>query len=471
MDKRAELGLVGLGVMGQNLALNIAANGFKVAVYNRSSQVTKEFIEGKAKGKKIVGAITWQELAEALQPPRRVLLMVKAGTPVDSVIGELLNVLRPGDVIIDGGNSRFQDTVRRQQLVQAKGLLYLGMGISGGEEGALRGASMMPGGDEEAWHISRDPLLAAAAKASDGKPCCTYLGPGGVGHFVKTVHNGIEYGDMQLISEAYFLMRTLLGMEPKDIGQIFAQWNQGELESYLIEITADILSRDDEISGKPLVDVILDKAGQKGTGMWTAQEAMELGVPAPTIAEAVFARALSGLKSEREKAAQILEGPAVLFGKDQAAFVEDIRKALYLSKICSYAQGFAILRQASSDYRWNLDLGGVALIWRAGCIIRAGFLNDIANAFQRNSDLNNLLVDPYFAETLKTNQRSLRTVVAEAALAGIPVPGFGSALFYYDGYRKERLPAYLLQAQRDYFGAHTYERVDRTGAFHTEWGK
>ncbi|NMB23941.1 MAG: NADP-dependent phosphogluconate dehydrogenase [Firmicutes bacterium] len=469
--EKADIGLVGLGVMGQSLALNLAGEGYSVAVYNRRTEVVDEFVNGRAKGKGIIGAYSWQDLANALKPPRRVLLMVKAGAPVDSVIGELLSVLSSGDVIMDGGNSRFQDTMRRRDLVHSKGLFYLGVGISGGEEGALKGPSIMPGGDRAAWDATRDPLLAIAAKAPDGEPCCTYLGPGGVGHFVKTVHNGIEYGDMQLISEAYFLMGELLGMEAQAIGEVFAAWNTGELESYLVEITADILSRVDDMTGQPLVDVILDEAEQKGTGKWTAQEAMDLGIPAPTIAEAVFARAISGLKEERVRAAKLLVGPRVEFTGDKQALLEDIRQALYLSKICSYAQGFAILRQASLDYEWNLDLGQVALIWRAGCIIRAGFLGEIANAFHRNPHLDNLLVDPYFAEALQKGHQSWRRVVAEATTMGIPVPGFGSALFYYDGYRRERLPANLLQAQRDYFGAHTYRRTDRPGSFHTQWSK
>lgn len=468
---KADIGLVGLGVMGQSLALNLAGQGYSVAVYNRRTEVVDEFVNGKARGKGVIGAYSYHDLANALKPPRRVLLMVKAGAPVDSVIGELLRVLSPGDVIMDGGNSRFQDTMRRRDLVQSQGLFYLGVGISGGEEGALKGPSIMPGGDQAAWDATQDALLAIAAKAPDGQPCCTYLGPGGVGHFVKTVHNGIEYGDMQLISEAYFIMRELLGMDAPAIGEVFAAWNTGELESYLVEITADILSRNDDMTGQPLVDMILDEAEQKGTGKWTAQEAMELGVPAPTIAEAVFARALSGLKEERVRAANILAGPTPRFTGDKETLLKDIRQALYLSKICSYAQGFAILRQASFDYEWNLDLDQVALIWRAGCIIRARFLGEIANAFQRNPNLDNLLVDPYFAQVLEKGHQSWRRVVVEATQAGIPVPGFGSALFYYDGYRRERLPANLLQAQRDYFGAHTYRRTDRLGSFHTEWSK
>ncbi len=469
--QKADIGLVGLGVMGQSLALNLAGQGYRVAVYNRRTEVVDEFINGRGKGKEITGAYSWQELADALQPPRRVFLMVKAGPPVDGVINELLAVLSPGDVIMDGGNSHFQDTMRRHDLVQEKGLLYLGIGVSGGEEGALKGPSIMPGGDRAAWDLVQEPLLAISAKADGDQPCCTFLGPGGVGHFVKTVHNGIEYGDMQLISEAYFLMRELMGMQAPAIGEVFQTWNTGELESYLVEITADILSQVDDITGQPLVDVILDEAEQKGTGKWTAQEAMELGVPAPTIAEAVFARALSGLKDERVRAAGLLAGPKVQLGDDPNQFLEDLRQALYLSKICSYAQGFAILKQASGDYQWDLDLGQVALIWRGGCIIRARFLGEITSAFHRNPHLENLLIDPYFATALKQGQASWRRVVAAAASAGIPVPGFGSALFYYDGYRRDRLPANLLQAQRDYFGAHTYRRVDMPGSFHTHWSE
>lgn len=465
---KADIGVVGLGVMGQSLALNLAGHGYKVAVYNRNRERTDEFVNGPARGKDIAGTYSWQELANALQLPRRVLLMVKAGPPVDAVIDELLDVLEPGDAIMDGGNSHFRETIRRNNRLTEHGVHYLGVGISGGEEGALKGPSIMPGGDKEAWDLVQEPLTAIAAKVGD-EPCCTYLGSGGVGHFVKTVHNGIEYGDMQLISEAYFIMQELLGMQAGEISQVFQSWNGGELESYLIEITADILSRIDKETGRPLVDVILDKAEQKGTGKWTAQEAMELGVPAPTIAEAVFARALSSLKEERALAAAKLDGPKQPFEGDKSRFLEDLKQALYLSKICSYAQGFAVLKEASRTYGWNLPLGEVALIWRGGCIIRAGFLNEISSAFQRNPELSNLLLDPYFEKAIRVGQASWRRVVATAVAAGIPVPGFGSALFYYDGYRRERLPANLIQAQRDYFGAHTYRRIDKTGSFHTNW--
>jgi 6-phosphogluconate dehydrogenase len=469
--KKADIGLVGLGVMGQSLALNLAGHGYRVAVYNRRSEKVHEFIKGPAQDKEIVGTYSWEELGDALCRPRKVLLMVKAGSPVDAVIQELLAVLEAGDVIMDGGNSHFKDTIRRHEMLKEKGILYLGVGISGGEEGALKGPSIMPGGDKAAWDLVREPLLAIAAKAGQNEPCCTYLGPGGVGHFVKMVHNGIEYGDMQLISEAYFLMQELLGMSADGIGQVFEAWNEGELESYLIEITADILFRIDDFTGRPLVDVILDEAEQKGTGKWTAQEAMELGVPVPTIAEAVFARAVSSLKTERITAAKSLAGPHTEFGDDKTKLLQDIRQALYLSKICSYAQGFALLKGASDHYAWDLDLGQVALIWRGGCIIRARFLDEIAAAFHRSPGLTNLMLDPYFKAALNEGQLSLRRVVATAATFGIPIPGFGSALFYYDAYRRERLPANLLQAQRDYFGAHTYRRLDRPGSFHTEWSK
>ncbi len=470
MTNKANIGLVGLGVMGQNLSLNLASHGYRVAVYNRRRERVDQFIQGPAQGKEIIGTYSWQDLATVLERPRKVLLMIKAGPPVDDVIEELLHVISPGDVIIDGGNSHFQDTIRRHDLLKEKGILYLGVGISGGEEGALRGPSIMPGGDKKAWELVREPLLAIAAKVGeDNEPCCAYLGPGGVGHFVKTVHNGIEYGDMQLISEAYFLMQELLGMSASEIGHVFQTWNQGELVSYLVEITADILSRVDDQTGQPLVDVILDEAEQKGTGKWTAQEAMELGVPTPTIAEAVFARALSALKEERVIAARSLDGPKIQFDGDKNQLLRDIKDALYSSKICSYAQGFALLESASDYYDWNLDLGQVALIWRGGCIIRAKFLDEIATAFQRDSQLTNLLLDPYFQKAIEGGQEGWRRVVAIAATTGVPVPGFTSGLCYYDAYRRERLPANLLQAQRDYFGAHTYRRMDMPGSFHTEW--
>ena len=466
---KADLGLVGLGVMGQNLALNFASRGYKVAVYNRDRKKIDEFIQGPAGDKGIIGTYSYQELVGALRSPRKVFLMVKAGAPVDSVIADLLPFLSCGDVIMDGGNSHFQDTIRRHSMLKEKGILFLGIGISGGEEGALKGPSIMPGGDKEAWELVREPLLAIAAKAGDNEPCCAYLGPGGAGHFVKTVHNGIEYGDMQLISEAYFLMRELLDMSAPEIGEVFREWNQGELESYLIEITAEILSRVDEHTGRPLVDVILDEAEQKGTGKWTSQEAMELGVPAPTIAEAVFSRFLSALKEERTKAVQLLTGPERKYDGDKSQLLRDLRQALYLSKVCSYAQGFALLREASRQYGWDLDLAQVALIWRGGCIIRARFLEEIAAAFSRQPDLPNLLLDPYFREAVHNGQQAWRRVVATGAAFGVPVPGFGSALFYYDGYRRDRLPANLIQAQRDYFGAHTYRRIDLPGVFHTRW--
>ncbi len=466
---KANIGLVGLGVMGQSLALNFESRGYGVAVYNRGGSRVDEFVQGPAEDKDIVGTYSYQELADALEVPRKVFLMVKAGAPVDSVIADILPFLSPGDVIMDGGNSHFQDTVRRHNMLKEKGILFLGIGISGGEEGALKGPSIMPGGDKEAWELVKEPLLAIAAKVGDNEPCCAYMGPGGAGHFVKTVHNGIEYGDMQLISEAYFLMRELLGMSAAEIGAVFQSWNQGELESYLIEITAEILARIDEYTSQPLVDVILDEAEQKGTGKWTAQEAMELGVPVPTIAEAVFARSLSALKDERAEAAKLLTGPRGEFAGDKDQLLEDIRRALYLAKICSYAQGFALLKAASDEYNWNLDLGQVALIWRGGCIIRARFLDEIAAAFARKADLTNLLLDPYFREAVGQGQLALRRVAALAADFGVPIPGFGSALFYYDSYRRERLPANLVQAQRDYFGAHTYRRTDMPGVFHTQW--
>ena len=466
---RADLGLIGLAVMGENLALNMESKGFTVAVYNRTAERVTNFVEGRAKDKNIIGTYSLEELVASLKKPRKVMLMVKAGQPVDDFIARLIPLLEEGDIIIDGGNSHFPDSIRRTKLVEEHGLLYVGTGVSGGEEGALHGPSLMPGGSPQAWPHIKPIFQAIAAKVEDGSPCADWVGPDGAGHFVKMVHNGIEYGDMQLISEAYFLMRELLGMSAAEIGAVFQSWNQGELESYLIEITAEILARIDEYTSQPLVDVILDEAEQKGTGKWTAQEAMELGVPVPTIAEAVFARSLSALKDERAEAAKLLTGPRGEFAGDKDQLLEDIRRALYLAKICSYAQGFALLKAASDEYNWNLDLGQVALIWRGGCIIRARFLDEIAAAFARKADLTNLLLDPYFREAVGQGQLALRRVAALAADFGVPIPGFGSALFYYDSYRRERLPANLVQAQRDYFGPHTYRRTDMPGVFHTQW--
>lgn len=468
---KSDIGLIGLAVMGQNLVLNMENKGYSVSVYNRTPEKTEEFMEDSAKGKEIIATYSIKDFIDSLKRPRKVMIMVKAGGPVDGVIDQLLPLLDKGDIIIDGGNSYFEDTVRRSRALEGKGILFLGVGVSGGEEGALRGPSIMPGGSKEAWEQVKDILIDISAKV-DGSSCCNYIGPDGAGHYVKTVHNGIEYGDMQLISEAYFLMEELLGLNPLQMREVFTRWNEGELDSYLIEITADILGRADEETGKPIVDIILDRAGQKGTGKWTSQSALELGVAAPTIVEAVFARCMSAMKEERVAASKVLSGPCIAdcqFDGDKDQFIEDIGKALYASKICSYAQGFDLLAKASKEYEWDLDLGSIALLWRGGCIIRAQFLNDIKEAYDRNRELNNLLLDDYFRAAVEEAQAGWRRVVAAAAKYGIPVPSFSSALAYYDSYRRDRLPANLIQAQRDYFGAHTYERVDKEGNFHTDW--
>ncbi|WP_026486789.1 NADP-dependent phosphogluconate dehydrogenase [Caldanaerobius polysaccharolyticus] len=464
----ADIGVIGLGVMGQNLALNIEENGYSVAVYNRTEEVTKDFVEKFGQGKRILPQYTLSEFVASLKKPRKVLLMVKAGGPVDMVIQSLVPLLDKGDIVIDGGNSYFKDTVRRYRELSEKGILFLGTGISGGEEGARKGPSIMPGGSREAWDQVKDILRSIAAKV-DGVPCCDYIGPDGAGHYVKMVHNGIEYGDMQLISEAYFLMRELLKMPVDRIRDVFIKWNEGELNSYLIQITADVLSKIDEETGLPLIDVILDTAQQKGTGKWTSQEALEIGALAPTIAEAVFARFISARKSERVKASKVLKGVQPSFDGDEERVIDDIQKALYASKICSYAQGFDILKLASETYKWDLNLGNIALLWRGGCIIRAQFLDRIKQVYDRNADLDNLLLDPYFKESIEKAMDGWRRVVALAVQNGIPVPSFASALGYYDSYRRDRLPANLIQAQRDYFGSHTYERIDKEGVFHTQW--
>ena len=467
---KVDIGLIGLAVMGENLALNMASKGFSVAVYNRTVEKVQRFMAGRAQGKGIIGAYSLEEFVASLDRPRKVLLMVKAGDPVDDFIAKLLPLLEPGDVIIDGGNSHFLDTIRRTELVEGQGLLYVGTGVSGGEEGALHGPSLMPGGSPAAWPLIKPIFQAIAAKVADGTPCADWVGPDGAGHFVKMVHNGIEYGDMQLICEAYHLMKELLGMEAEQMAEVFQAWNGGELNSYLMEITADILAFKDE-DGSPLVDRILDTAGQKGTGKWTAIAALDEGVPLSLIAEAVFVRSLSALKEERLEASKVLKGPQADFHGDRAAFAEDIRKALYAAKIVSYAQGYALMRAASESYGWGLDLGGIALLWRGGCIIRSAFLEEIKKAFDRNPGLINLLLDPFFQEQMEACQESWRRVCAEAITHGIPVPAFAAALTYYDGYRCQRLPANLLQAQRDYFGAHKYERIDgqRGAFFHTDW--
>ena len=467
---KADVGLIGLAVMGQNLALNIESKGYEVCVYNRTASKTVEFMEGVAKGKKgLSAAYTLAEFVSSLKTPRIIIAMIKAGDTVDELITTLAPMLDKGDILIDGGNSFFKDTVRRTRDMQLKGIDFMGVGISGGEEGALNGPSIMPGGSIKAWERVSDLLTAISARASDGLPCCSYLGTDGAGHFVKMVHNGIEYADMQLISEAYFLLRELSGMEPLDISEVFKLWNEGELNSYLIEITADILTKTDLDTGKPMVDVILDKAGQKGTGMWTSRESLELGCASPTIAEAVFARYMSSLKDERVKAAKLMPKPEHDISKDGSLLEDDIKKALFASKIISYAQGFDILKKGSVQYSWGFDLGEIALLWRSGCIIRAKFLDRINEAYSRDKKLPNLVLDPYFIDSLDNSHESLRKIIALAAKAGLPIPAFYSALAYYDSYRREILPANLIQAQRDYFGAHTYERVDKPGAFHTDW--
>ena len=469
--KKNDIGLIGLAVMGENLVLNMESKGFSVAVYNRSEDKTRAFADGKAKGKNIYPAYTLEDFVEAVESPRKIMLMVKAGEPVDKTIESLLPLLDEGDLIIDGGNSDYQDTERRSQWLENEGMLFIGTGVSGGEEGALKGPSIMPGGQKKAYELV-EPIFTRISAQVDGEPCSTHIGLSGAGHFVKMVHNGIEYGDMQLITEAYMLLKHVLGMDAQQLHETFNEWNSGDLDSYLIEITADILGKTDSETGKPLVDVILDTAGQKGTGKWTVRAALDMGVSTPTIAEAVFARIISSLKQERVEASGILAGPDTKpFDGDAEAFKNAVRDALYASKICSYAQGFALMQAASDEYGWDLKLGEISMIWRGGCIIRAHFLQHIKDAYDKNSDLKNLLLDPYFSKSIQKAQMPWREVVATASKMGIPIPAFSSALSYYDSYRSERLGANLLQAQRDYFGAHTYERVDKKGFFHTEWLK
>jgi 6-phosphogluconate dehydrogenase len=470
MTKKADIGLIGLAVMGQNLVLNMNDHGFKVAVYNRTVSLVDEFLEGNAAGTEIVGSHSLEDLVGALEKPRRVMLLVKAGQPVDDFIERLIPLLDQDDIIIDGGNSNYNDTIRRTKLVESKGLYYIGTGVSGGEEGARIGPSIMPGGSPEAWPWVQPIFQAVSAKVEDGSPCCDWVGENGAGHFVKMVHNGIEYGDMQLICEAYHLMKEGLGLGHDRLHEIFAEWNEGELDSYLIEITRDILGFRDE-DGEPVLEKILDTAGQKGTGKWTAISALEMGIPLSLIGEAVLARFLSALKDERVAAEEVLGGPEAIFGGDGDAFIDDLRQALYASKIVSYAQGYMLMRAAASEYGWNLNNGGIALMWRGGCIIRSAFLGKIKEAFDSDPGLTNLLLDPYFSEQVQSAQAAWRRVVAKAVALGVPVPALSSALAFYDGYRHGRLPANLLQAQRDYFGAHTYERVDRPCGefFHTDW--
>jgi 6-phosphogluconate dehydrogenase len=469
--KKNDIGLIGLAVMGENLVLNMESKGFSVAVYNRSEGKTREFAESKAKGKNIFPAYTLQDFVNAVESPRKIMLMVKAGEPVDKTIESLLPLLDKGDLIIDGGNSDYQDTERRSEWLEKEGILFIGTGVSGGEEGALKGPSIMPGGQKKAYDLV-EPIFTKISAQVDGEPCSTHIGTAGAGHFVKMVHNGIEYGDMQLITEAYMLLKHVLGMDAQQLHETFNEWNSGDLDSYLIEITADILGKTDPDTGKPLVDVIMDTAGQKGTGKWTVRAALDTGVSTPTIAEAVFARIISSLKQERVEASKILAGPDTSpFDGDAEAFKNAVRDALYASKICSYAQGFALMQAVSDEYGWDLKLGEISMIWRGGCIIRAHFLQHIKDAYDKNSDLKNLLLDPYFNNSIQKAQMPWREVVATASRLGIPIPAFSSALSYYDSYRSARLGANLLQAQRDYFGAHTYERVDKDGFFHTEWLK
>ncbi len=470
MTQQGDIGLVGLAVMGENLVLNMESKGFTVSVYNRTVEKVDRFVNGRGKDKNIIGTRSVEEFVQSLKRPRKVMLMVKAGKPVDAFIEQVLPYLEKGDIIIDGGNSHFPDTIRRTEYVESKGLLYIGTGVSGGEEGALKGPSIMPGGSNEAWQHVKPIFQSVAARVEDGTPCCDWVGENGAGHFVKMVHNGIEYGDMQLICEAYYLMKELLGMSNQEMHEVFKEWNEGELDSYLIEITRDILGYKDE-NGEYVVDQILDTAGQKGTGKWTGIAALNQGIPLTLIGEAVFARCLSALKEERVKASEVLSGPAIDFNGDKKQFIDDLRNALYASKIISYAQGYILMRSAAEEYNWNLNYGGIALMWRGGCIIRSIFLGKIKEAFDNNPKLTNLLLDPFFKEKIESAQESWRRVVSVAMQNGVPVPAFSSALCYFDGYRSERLPANLLQAQRDYFGAHTYERLDKPRGefFHTNW--
>lgn len=470
MQEKSDIGVIGIAVMGENLILNMESKGFHVTAYNRTVDKVERFINGRAKGKNIYGAMSIEDFIKSLKRPRKIMLMVKAGKPVDDFIETLIPHLEPGDIIIDGGNSHFPDTERRTAYVESKGLLYVGTGVSGGEEGALLGPSIMPGGSKAAWPAVKPIFQSIAAKVEDGTPCCDWVGDGGAGHFVKMVHNGIEYGDMQLINETYHIMKDVLGMTPDEMHEVFKEWNEGELDSYLIEITRDILAFKDE-DGQPLVDKILDTAGQKGTGKWTGTVALELGVPLTLIAESVFARCLSALKEERVAASKVLSGPTPAFEGDRQAFLNDLRDALYAAKVISYAQGYQMMASAAKEYGWSLNYGSIALMWREGCIIRSAFLGEIKKAFDKNPDLQNLILDDFFREKIQAAQAGWRRVVAVAVTNGIPAPCLSAGLIYYDGYRCERLPANLLQAQRDYFGAHTYERLDKPRGefFHTNW--
>jgi 6-phosphogluconate dehydrogenase len=467
---KADIGLIGLAVMGENLILNMESKGFMVACFNRTVSKVDDFIKGRAKGKNIIGCHSVEEFCASLKKPRKIMLMVKAGAAVDAFIDQVLPYLEDGDIIIDGGNSHFPDTIRRTEYVESKGKLYIGTGVSGGEEGALTGPSIMPGGSPPAWQHVKPIFQAICAKTADGDPCCDWVGENGAGHFVKMTHNGIEYGDMQMICETYYMMKEGLGMTNSEMHEVFAEWNKGELNSYLIEITRDILGYKDE-DGNEVIDLILDTAGQKGTGKWTAIAALDAGQPLTLIGEAVFARCLSALKEERVAASKVLTGPKLKFKGDKKEFVEDLKQALYAAKIVSYAQGYQLMRAAAQQYKWNLNNGGIALIWRGGCIIRSVFLGKIKQAFDKNPNLENLLLDPFFKKAVENAQDSWRRVVKTAFEMGVPMPAISSALAFYDGYRNPRLPANLLQAQRDYFGAHTYERVDKPRGefFHTNW--
>jgi 6-phosphogluconate dehydrogenase len=471
MTPNCDIGLIGLAVMGENLALNIESRGFKIAVYNRTVSKVDELLAGRAKGKNFVGCHSLEELVGSLAAPRKVMLMVKAGPAVDEFIEKLIPLLSPGDVIIDGGNTLFSETERRTKYVESKGLLYIGTGVSGGEEGALKGPSMMPGGSPAAWPLVKPVFQAISAKVGPNHdvPCCEWVGPRGAGHYVKMVHNGIEYGDMQLICEAYWMLKQAVGLENDELYDVFQQWYEGELNSYLIEITRDIFSVRDPETGGYLVDMILDTAGAKGTGKWMSQLALDLGVPSTLVTEAVYARSLSAMKDARVRASKVLKGPTGKFRGDRVKFIEQVRQALYASKICSYAQGYVQMQAAAKEYDWPLNFGQIALLWRGGCIIRAVFLERIKEAFDAKKPPENLLLAPYFKIAVRKSQTAWRNVVTTAVRLGIPTPAFSAALAYYDGYRSARLPANLLQAQRDYFGAHTYNRVDREGIFHSDW--
>ena len=470
MKPLSDIGLVGLAVMGENLVLNMVSKGFQVSVFNRTTARVDEFLAGQAAGKAVKGTYSLAELAASLERPRRIMLMVKAGKPVDEMIEQILPYLEQDDILIDGGNSFFEDTRRRFKALAVKGIRFVGMGVSGGEEGALKGPSLMPGGDEAAFREIAPLFTKIAAQVADG-PCCSFVGPDGAGHYVKMVHNGIEYSDMQLIAEAYYILSKAGGLTAAELHEVFARWNEGPLDSYLIEITRDIMAVNDPETGKPLVELILDKAGQKGTGKWTSQSALDLGIPTPAITEAVFARCMSAVKDERVVAATVLKGPQGPWTGDRQQLIQAVHDALYASKICSYAQGFALLAAASKEYGWNLQFGEISLLWRGGCIIRARFLDKIRDAFAKDANLANLMLDSFFASVLAESQAPWRLVLKTCRDLGIPTPAFNASLDYYDSYRQAVLPANLIQAQRDYFGAHTYERIDRPGTFHTEWGK